>query len=214
MLSEQLIIDTAKRMLRLHGSGGLSARRLGLALGADASALYRYFPSMEELKLAIADDLIDRSMHAWEPSGHWRRDLRDFGIRTYESYVADPQSAILAASRVTGRPNETAAVERMLGVLRAAGFDDDAAASVYLALIDQILAFVALDGAVLALPESARAADEMKWRSVYANLPAASFPNIAAVSDRLVEIGSGSSFPTALDLLLDGVERMRSKLAE
>ena len=31
----ELIVETALRMLREHGSAGLTARRLGLALGAD-----------------------------------------------------------------------------------------------------------------------------------------------------------------------------------
>lgn len=39
MLSEQLIVDTALRMLREHGSVGITARRLGLALDADPSTL-------------------------------------------------------------------------------------------------------------------------------------------------------------------------------
>jgi AcrR family transcriptional regulator len=211
VLTEKLIIETALQMLRLHGGAGLSARRLGLALGADPTAVYRYFSSIEDLKLAIADELIDRSAQGWEPSGEWKRDLRDFGLRTYASYVADPQSAILAASRVTGRPNETAAVERMLGVLRAAGFDAATAATVYLALINQILGFVALDAAMLALPEESRRVDDLKWQSVYAHLPAQAYPNIAAVADRLVEIGSGTSFPVALDLMLDGVELMLAR---
>lgn len=43
VLSEALIVDTALRLLREHGGGGLTARRLGLALGADPSTLYRYF---------------------------------------------------------------------------------------------------------------------------------------------------------------------------
>ena len=34
VLSERLIVETALRMLREHGSAGLTARRLGLALDA------------------------------------------------------------------------------------------------------------------------------------------------------------------------------------
>lgn len=33
VLSERLIVETALRMVREHGSAGLSARRLGAALG-------------------------------------------------------------------------------------------------------------------------------------------------------------------------------------
>ena len=43
VLSHRLIVETALRMLHEHGAAGLSARRLGLALGTDASTVYRYF---------------------------------------------------------------------------------------------------------------------------------------------------------------------------
>ncbi|MGQ4442225.1 helix-turn-helix domain-containing protein, partial [Streptomyces violaceoruber] len=52
VLSEGLIVRTALRMLREHGTGGLTARRLGAALGADPSTLYRYFAGMDDLARA------------------------------------------------------------------------------------------------------------------------------------------------------------------
>lgn len=122
VLSEQLIVDTALRMLREHGSAGLTARRLGLALDADPSTLYRYFRGMDELTLAIGDALVGQALRGWEPTGEWRADLRAIGLRIHAAYVAHPQAAQLTASRVTGRPNELAADEAVLDVLRTAGF--------------------------------------------------------------------------------------------
>ncbi|MDX3213763.1 helix-turn-helix domain-containing protein, partial [Streptomyces scabiei] len=43
VLSEELIVDTALRLVGEHGPEALSVRRLGTALGCDPSALYRYF---------------------------------------------------------------------------------------------------------------------------------------------------------------------------
>ncbi|MFW0794483.1 TetR/AcrR family transcriptional regulator [Gordonia sp. CPCC 205515] len=206
VLTHELIVDTAIRLLRLHGSEGLSARRLGLALGADASALYRYFPSVDDLRLAIADRLIDRTMGDLRVTGDWKANLRAFGLQVHAAYVADPHVAVLAASRVTGRPHETAIVERIIGVLRAAGFSDALATKLYRAMVDQMLAFAALDGAEMALPPEAREADLEKWASVYAQLPEAEYPNISAVSAQLVAIGERSAYPVALELMLDGAE--------
>lgn len=73
VLSERLIVDTALRMLREHGSAGLTARRLGLALDADPSTLYRYFRGMDDLTLAIGDALIGQALHGWQPTGSGRR---------------------------------------------------------------------------------------------------------------------------------------------
>lgn len=122
VLSEQLIVDTALRMLREHGSAGLTARRLGLALDADPSTLYRYFRGMDELTLAIGDALVGQALSGWEPTGEWRPDLRAIGLRIHAAYVAHPQAAQLTTSRVTGRPNELAADEAVLDILRKAGF--------------------------------------------------------------------------------------------
>lgn len=122
VLSEQLIVDTALRMLREHGSAGLTARRLGLALDADPSTLYRYFRGMDELTLAIGDALVGQALRGWEPTGEWRPDLRAIGLRIHAAYVAHPQAAQLTTSRVTGRPNELAADEAVLDILRRAGF--------------------------------------------------------------------------------------------
>ena len=102
VLSEQLIMETALRLLRHHGSAGLSVRRLGAALGADPSTLYRYFRGIDDLTLAIADELIGRSFRGWEPTGDWWRDLSSHGIRSHAAYLDHPQSAVLSASRVSG----------------------------------------------------------------------------------------------------------------
>lgn len=69
MLSERLIVETALRLLREHGSGGLSARRLGIALDCDPSTLYRYFRGMDELTLAIGDALIGHALSGRRPTG-------------------------------------------------------------------------------------------------------------------------------------------------
>ncbi|MGX7693400.1 TetR/AcrR family transcriptional regulator [Gordonia polyisoprenivorans] len=208
VLTEQMIIDAATRLLRLHGSQGLSVRRLGVALGADQSALYRYFSGIDDLRLAIADEMIGRALHGLEITGDWRRDLRDFGLRGHAAYLADPQVAVLAASRITGRPQEARAIELVLGILRTAGLDERRAAYVYRALVDQMLAFAALDGAELAVPADTRTDDAEKWQSVYAELSTTDFPNIAAAADDLVAIGRKSAYPTALDLTLDGIEAL------
>ncbi|MEU3191505.1 TetR/AcrR family transcriptional regulator [Streptomyces sp. NPDC006992] len=203
VLSQQLIVDTALRMLHEHGREGLTVRRLGTALGADPSSLYRYFRGTDDLTLAIADELIGRSMRGWEATGDWRADLRSLGLRIYSAYLAHPEAAVLTASRVSGRTNEIAADEVLLRILRSTGLSDPDAVRIYHAFIDQTLAFAALDAASLALPEAARAADEEVWRATYARLSPQTHPHIAATAPLLVARMNDSAYPTALDMLLD-----------
>ncbi|MFE1440242.1 TetR/AcrR family transcriptional regulator [Streptomyces sp. NPDC058739] len=206
VLSEALIVDTALRLLREHGGAGLSARRLGLALDCDPSTLYRYFRGMDDLTLAIGDALIGQALRGWAPTGRWRTDLRTVGLRVHAAYVAHPQAALLTASRVTGRANELAADEAVLGILRTAGFPLPEAVRVYHAFVDQTLAFAALDAASLALPRAALRADEDKWRSTYARLPATTHPHIAEAAPLLARRMLDSAYPTALEMLLDSAE--------
>ncbi|GLW99098.1 TetR/AcrR family transcriptional regulator [Microtetraspora sp. NBRC 16547] len=206
VLSEELIVRTALRMLREHGSAGLSARRLGTALGADPSTLYRYFTGMDDLTLAIGDMLIGQAMAGWHSTGDWRADLRELGLRIHAAYLEHPQAAVLTANRITGKSHEVAADEAILGLLRGAGFPDRDVVRIYHAFIDMTLAFAALDAASLALPVEARTADEEIWQATYARLPAATHPNIAAVAPLLVAGMNDSAYPAALEMLLGSAE--------
>ncbi|MFD5818259.1 TetR/AcrR family transcriptional regulator [Streptomyces sp. NPDC127038] len=203
VLSEKLIVRTALRMLREHGSTGLTARRLGLALGADPSTLYRYFAGLDDLTRAIGEELMGRALDTWSAAGEWRSDLRALGQAIHASYLADPRAAVLTASRVTGRPREIAVDETILGILRGAGFPDADAVVVYHAFIDLTLAFAALDAGSLALTDEARAADEEMWRSTYAELPAGTHPHIAATARLLAGRMNHSAYPVVLDTLLN-----------
>lgn len=205
MLSERVIVETALRLVGQHGAEALTVRRLGAALGADPSALYRYFRNTDDLLLALADELIGRAQHGWRPTGDWRADLCELGLRIHASYQAHPQAALLAAHRTTGRDNEMRSVEMILGVLRSAGFRDPAAVRIYHAFVDQALAFAALDAAALAMPAPAQAADLGVWQGRYGGLGAATHPNIAATVRLLAAEMPRSGYPFALELLLDAV---------
>ncbi|MFE9624807.1 TetR/AcrR family transcriptional regulator [Streptomyces sp. NPDC006527] len=211
VLSERLIVETALRLLSEHGSAGLSARRLGLALDCDPSTHYRYFRGMDDLTLAIGDALIGQALRGWEPTGEWRADLHGIGLRIHAAYVAHPQAAQLTTSRVTGRPNELAADEAVLDVLRTAGFPLPDTVRIYHAFIDQTLAFAALDAASLALPRASQRADDAMWRSTYARLPATTHPRIAEAAPLLSTRMVTSAYPTALEMLLDSAA---ARLAE
>ncbi|MEU6669055.1 helix-turn-helix domain-containing protein [Streptomyces sp. NPDC046727] len=202
VLSAELIVETALRLIEEHGADALSVRRLGRALGADPSSLYRYFRHTDDLMLAIADELIGRALRSWRPTGDWVADLRDLGLRMHAGALAHPRAAVLSAHRVTGRTQEIQAVESILGVLRRAGFPDPEAVRIYHAFVDQALAFGALDSAGAALPRAAREAEAEVWRTTYGRLPAETHPHIAAGARHLVASMRTSSYPAALDLFL------------
>lgn len=56
MLSTELIVDTALRLIDAPGGDKLSVRRLGTELGADPSAIYRHLGGLEESAFPGARD--------------------------------------------------------------------------------------------------------------------------------------------------------------
>ncbi|MGW1892735.1 TetR/AcrR family transcriptional regulator [Streptomyces sp. NPDC002004] len=201
VLSEEMIIERAVRLVDEHGADALTVRRLGAALGADPSAIYRYFRGTEDLLLALADRMIGEALDDFEADDDWRTALRELAFRVYRSALRHPRVATLTGFRVTRRPNELRAVENGIGILRGAGFDEESAVRHYHVFIDTVLGHAALDAAVANLPEDQRAGDERAWRETYAEAPADRYPHLRAARDHL-PVMAGSAFEATLDLLL------------
>ncbi|MFF4952078.1 TetR/AcrR family transcriptional regulator [Streptomyces chattanoogensis] len=204
VLSADLIVDTACRLIDAQGAQAFTVRKLGAALGADPSAVYRYFRNTEDLLLAVADRLIGESMAGFTPTGDWAADLRDFGLRAYRSALRHPQIAAFSTVRVTGRPHEQRAVDTGIGLLLEAGFDEATAVRHYHVLVDTVLGHAALDAAFLRLTPAQRTADEGAWGAAYGDLSAAEYPSLDRVRDHL-PLMAGSAVEAALDLLISAL---------
>ncbi|WP_086805107.1 TetR/AcrR family transcriptional regulator [Streptomyces caniscabiei] len=204
ILSEELIVETARRLIGEHGPEALSVRRLGTALGCDPSALYRYFHGTDDLVLAVADRIIGDAMASFVPGDDWVAALREMALRVRDGYLAHPRAAAFASYRVTRRPNEIRAVDTGIGLLLAAGFGPADATRLYLTFIDTVLSHAAMEAAFQALPRGQREADERAWGEVYQGLDPAAYPALTAVRQDLRAMG-GSSFEDAVDLLLEAL---------
>jgi AcrR family transcriptional regulator len=200
-LTAEAIVDTALRLSAEHGAEALSVRRLGLALGCDPSALYRYFRDTDDLMLAMADRLIGLAVAGFAPGPDWVATLREMARRVYEVFQDHPRIAGLASARVTRRENEFRAVEIGLSAFRGAGFAPADAVRLYFAFIDSVLGLATLDANARALPAERQAADDASWTQAYQRLPAATYPTITSVRAELAA-RTGPSFPDALELLL------------
>ncbi|MFE6092651.1 TetR/AcrR family transcriptional regulator [Streptomyces massasporeus] len=204
LLSEDLIVQTALRLIGEHGPEALSVRRLGAALGCDPTALYRYFHGTDDLVLAIADRIIGDAMAGFTPGDDWVASLREMALRVRAGYLAHPRAAAMAAHRVTRRRNEIRAVETGIGLLLGAGFPPADAARLYLAFIDTVLSHAATEAAFHALAPQQREADHRSWRGVYQDLDPATYPSLTAVRRELPAMAD-SSFEPAVDLLLEAL---------
>ncbi|WP_069767959.1 TetR/AcrR family transcriptional regulator [Streptomyces sp. LUP30] len=213
LLSEDLIVETALRLIGEHGPEALSVRRLGTALGCDPSALYRYFRGTDDLVLAIADRIIGDAMAGFAPRGDWVADLREMAVRVRAGYLAHPRAAAFASYRVTRRQNEIRAVDTGVSLLLSAGFEPVEAARLYLTFIDTVLGHAAMDAAFQALPARQREADRRAWHQVYQQLDPASYPALSTVRQALPTMGN-SSFEEAVDLMLEALAARAVRGAE
>ncbi|MFF0740808.1 TetR/AcrR family transcriptional regulator [Streptomyces sp. NPDC004111] len=208
VLSADSIVDKALALVEEHGAEALTMRKLGQALGADPSAVYRYFRSVEDLHLALGDRLIGETMAGFTPDpdpASWRSSLREFGLRAYRSAQRHPRVALLSGFRVTRRPHEQRAIDTGVGLLRTAGFDDASAVRHYHAFIDTVLGHAALDAAVQGLRPEQQEADAEAWASsVYEGVSPQEYPHLFAVREHL-PVMAGSAFEGALDLVLDAI---------
>ncbi|MDX6316282.1 MAG: hypothetical protein QOF84_6482 [Streptomyces sp.] len=204
LLSADLIVETALRLIGEHGPEALSVRRLGAALGCDPSAVYRYFRNTDDLLLAVADRIIGDAMRGFTPGPDWQAALREMAMRARDGYLAHPRAAVMASYRVTRREHEFRAVETGVGILLGAGFDPARAVRLYLAFIDTVLGHAALDAACLALPRDQREGDGRAWTEAYQEVTAESHPTLSAVRGHL-HLMARSSFEDSVELLLSAL---------
>ncbi|WP_416982441.1 TetR/AcrR family transcriptional regulator [Streptomyces sp. T028] len=204
LLSEELIVATALRLIGEHGPEALSVRRLGTALGCDPTALYRYFHDTDDLVLAIADRIIGDAMAGFVPTDDWVASLREMARRVRAGYLAHPRAAAFASYRVTRRENEIRAVETGIGLMLSAGFGPADATRLYLTFIDTVLSHAAMDAAFQALPRGQRESDLRAWSEVYQGLDHTSYPALTTVRHELHTMRD-SSFEQAVDLLLEAL---------
>jgi AcrR family transcriptional regulator len=203
-LSTERIIDAATNLLERRGPDALSARKLGQALGADPTAIYRYFNNMDDIVLAVADRLLGQAMASFVPDTDWRIALRDLACRVHTVYVAHPHVAQVAFCRVTRRPHEMMFVETVLRILHEAGFSTAEAVQRYRALADTMLSFAGQDSGAEILPAEVLEGDDLAWQASYRQVGSDTHPQIKKAQQLLAEVMTMSSFTTALDFLIVG----------
>ncbi|GAA0522887.1 TetR family transcriptional regulator [Paractinoplanes deccanensis] len=209
VLEPGLIIEAALRLIEAPGGNALTVRRLGVELGADPSAVYRYFRDLDALLIAIADRLISETLAGFEPGPDWAASLRELGERVHDSMLRHPRLAQLRAVRFTAGPNELRSDDIGIGLLLRAGFPPAEAVRHHADFIDAVLALAAMDAAELAPGQEQT--DRQALARTYASFDAAEYPHLAAVREHLPQVTS-SPFPGVLDKLIYALRRRAEEL--
>lgn len=207
-LTPELIVKESLALLDEKGLDGFSLPKLGRVLGADPTAVYRHFPSKDDLVLAIADHLIEEAMAGLEPHACWVETVTDTVRRMRRTYCDHPAAASLAACRTTQRPAEMRIVDTLIGAVLDAGFEGAEAARVYRAIGDFALAWAAWGAAFLALDPGLQESDRAAWARAYRAVGRTGHPHIWQLRDELPDVADSDVFETVLSLLVGGLLQM------
>ena len=203
-LTPDIIVSTAIDVLSDVGFEQFSVRRLGDALDADPTAIYRHFRSKDELLRAMGDRSLDGVVDDL-PIDSWHECVRELCIRIRAANLAHPALASLVRGAPPRRHNELMITETILGQLRNAGFDAPLAAQAYHAVIELTIGSAAIDSTVASMLPTTRDAVYDEWRCDYASLDPAEFPRSVELASSLYPGTADQRFEFALDRLLEGI---------
>jgi AcrR family transcriptional regulator len=204
-LTAERIVEESLRLLDAGGVAGFSMPKLGRALGADPTAVYRHFASKDDLVLAIADRLIQEATNGLTPDECWVETLIDATRRLRRTYRAHPAAASLSFTRTTQRPAEIRAVDVLLDAVFRAGFEGLEAAVVYRSVADFALSWCGGEASFLALPEPLQATDRAAWTQAYRAVDRAEYPHIWQVRDELAQVADDDIFESVLAMVITGL---------
>jgi AcrR family transcriptional regulator len=204
-VGRERVIEAAIRLADRDGIAALSMRRLAAAVGLEPMSLYHYVPN----KASLVDVMLDRVFAEMALPGEvedWRVDLRGVAVSARDVLLRHPWACPEMASSVGLSPARLHWMDRVLGRLRAAGFSPALTHHAYHALDSHIVGFVLW---VLPYLDQRRTSD-LADRAA-ALIDPAGLPHLVEhmgqhANDRP---GDTSEFEFGLDLLLDGLERLR-----
>ena len=210
--------DIVLAAVRICDEGGiefLTIRRLAADLSIGTMTLYSYFRGREEILDGVADYVLGRfevpPVRTQTPAAAATAVAQAFLAMMREH----PSVIYLLSSRTTlSQQSLKAAMEDVIGLLRAAGFDGATAAKAYALLITYCLGFASYQ-----IPRPWGRTDspdvaELRRQRVhfYSSLPLPAFANLVELSESITTMPSDEQFSFGLGCLIEGlVTQMQPK---
>src|SRR5438876_8125429 len=207
-LSRERVLRAAFDRTDKDGIESLSMRKLAQELGVEAMSLYRHVRNKGE----IVDGMIDLVFGeiGLPPRGaDWKSAMRQRAISAREVLARHRWAIGLMESRSTPGPATLRHHDAVIGSLREAGFSIAMAAHAYSVLDSYIYGF-ALQQASLPFRTSEEVVEVAD--SILRQFPADAYPHLAELTvEHVLRPGYdyADEFEFGLDLILDGLERVR-----
>ena len=209
-LSRDRILHAALDLADREGFEACSMRKLGAHLGVEAMSLYRYVANKDELLSGLVDRVFAEVQVAEPGVTDWRTAMRD---RAHSQRAAMLRHR-WAIGRMEGRmrpgPSSLRVHDATLGILREAGYAFPAAVHANSVLDAYVYGFALQERD---LPAQADGATSEVMREQARNVPdMGAYRYLVEAMGEFAAAGFDydAEFAFGLDLILDGIERLRS----
>ena len=207
-LSREAILRAALAVSDREGLDGLTLRKIAAELGASPMGVYRYFRNKAEIVGELVDlviGLYDVTHRHGEPADAWKPWVRETFCAMRRALLAHPAIIpLLGAATVEGK-NALVVMEEVLAVLRAAGFEEQAA-PIFHTLISFTIGAVAIESSLLARAsrgdEEDAAEPLRRLRLRFELAPRGRYPHVVKSSAQLAGFASERQFRSGLDRIL------------
>jgi AcrR family transcriptional regulator len=188
------------------GIESLSMRKLGLALGVEAMSLYNHVANKDEILDGIVD-LVSGEVAVPAAGGDWKSAVRQSAISTHEVLLRHPWACALSVSRPRVGTAKLRYVNWLIGCLRESGFSMQVAHNAMHAIESHTYGFTLQE---LSFPVDVEEMGPEIAALLLRQQIMSDYPHISemvqdSTHDDQVE------FEFVLDLILDGLERVRDK---
>ena len=205
-LSRDRVLQAAVRLADEGGLDAVSMRRLGQTLRVEAMSLYRHVAGKDDILDGMAD-LVTRDFEVPSVDADWRSAIRQSVTSAHEVLLRHPWAGPLIESRANAGPARLRYLDAVIGVLSAAGFPMPTVLRAIMTLDSYTYGFALQE---LAWPFDAETAPAAAGSFTQA-LPVGEFANLRAMAEMVTSAPWSAvvDFAFGLDLILDGLERLR-----
>lgn len=208
-LSKERVLQVAINLADKDGIASLSMRKLAQKLGVEAMSLYNHVANKDDLLDGMVD-LVFGEIGLPPRGADWKPAMRQRAISAREVLSRHPWAIGLMESRSRPGPATLRHHEAVIACLRETGFSIAMAAHAYSVLDSYIYGF-ALQQASLPFKTSEQAVEAVE--SILRQFPPAhEYPHLTEMAvQHVLQPGYdyADEFEFGLDLILDGLERLR-----
>jgi AcrR family transcriptional regulator len=204
-----VITDAALAIVDADGMDGLSMRRLAERLGTGPASLYAHVSGKPELLQLLIDRVAGEAPQIVPDPERWEEQLKEYLRAIRNALAAHRDLAGASLANIPTGPNAIAAIEVLLGILRAGGLPDNVIAFA----VDLLPQYITVDAYEGSLFEQRMEREPEYFEALFAyfrSVPADRYPNFAALADLMMGEGDppDARFEFGLDVLVRGLASM------